>query len=591
MAKYDSFHFSSQNDRTILMPIHDKEKKMHREPVVRRVGAGFRGFSREGVDPNNPYAPVNLGLFPVDTVINGAEKHYAVYVPVTMTSKGFALLFFLPSGKKAEDALAEGWKEISDRQGITLLLMENQWDRENLSDAFDYAQDVVDHQFQRREITDIGEATIYPYGEGDAAAICTAYALVYSATYPAFAADGDCSVDPELLELLQKLPSDGNDGLPKKSVALPGVIVDRCGSAKDVADYIKETLCTKEENLKNDFAQVYLQKAYRGQHFVNEQPIGQFWYATKETIGNMDVNEIHEKIVVFLKGFSRWGGYGNGHLRPTRLPADIGVQRVWKEIDGYKRFWDVYVPSYYRAEEDRKYPLVVAIHGFSCNASYFEQTSDWDRVAEERGFIVVFASAYPQKGAMGRFALPAWDTGNNGGIDEIPYFTQLLDDTIAAYNIDTERVYAVGHSNGGMTTFMLMDQMPNRFAAFGPTGSLVGMVPREDFLTHGILCPVYNMVGEFDLFGAQVNQPEDAAWQSINRLCALNKAEFNNDNWYDNGHYHTLVLYDDQKRPVVRYTEMKGCPHTYTAGMSEMTWDDFLCHYSRKADGTIVYKG
>lgn len=61
----------------------------------------------------------------------------------------------------------------------------NEWNREELSEAFDYAQDVIDHQFQRREITDIGEATIYPYGEGDAAGIATAYALVYSATYPA----------------------------------------------------------------------------------------------------------------------------------------------------------------------------------------------------------------------------------------------------------------------------------------------------------------------------------------------------------------------------------------------------------------------
>ena len=99
------------------------------------------------------------------------------------------------------------------------------------------------------------------------------------------------------------------------------------------------------------------------------------------------------------------------------------------------------------------------------------------------------------------------------------------------------------------------------------------------------------MVGEYDLFGAQVNTPEDGAWQSINKLCALNKATFNNENWYDNGRYHTLVLYDAQHRPVVRYTEMKGCPHTYTPGMSELTWDDFLCHYSRKADGSIEYKG
>ena len=590
MPNFDSFHFSPDNDRTILMPVHDKKAKGQPRAAVFR-GPRRNPFTREGVDPENPYAPVNLGFFPVDTEIGGVSKRYAVYVPKTMTSKGFAMLFFLPSGKKAEEVLADGWQEISEKQGITLLMLENEWDRNDLTAAFDYAQHVVEHQFQRREITDIGEATIYPYGEDDAAAIAVSYALVYSATYPAFAADGDCGVAPELLQLLEGLPSDGIDGLPKKSVPIPGVIVDREANAGAVAGYVRETLCAAEEGLTNSFAHVYLQQAYRGQHFVNEQPVGQFLYADRDTLKDMDRQTLRNEIAAFLKRFSRWGGYGNAHLRKVRLPEDIGVKRVWKEIGGYKRFWDVYVPSYYRPEEDRKYPLVVAIHGFSCNASYFEQTSDWDRVAEERGFIVVFASAYPQGGGMSRFALPAWDTGNNGGIDEIPYFSQLLDDTIATYHVDTERVYAVGHSNGGMMTFLLMDQMPNRFAAFGPTGSLLSMVPRENFLSHGILCPVYNMVGEFDLFAGHVTSPEDGTWQSIQRLCDLNKAAFNNENWYDNGRYHTLVLYDAEHRPVVRYTVMMGCPHTYTAGMSELTWDDFLCHYSRKPDGTIVYKG
>lgn len=589
MAKYDSFHFSPCNDRTILMPRHDKRIPLERPARPMRMGK--RAFTQDGVNPDAPYAPVNLGIFHVDTQINGIPKHYAVYVPASMTSKGFALLLFLPSHKKAEEALLEGWQDIADRQGVTLLMMENEWNREELSEAFDYAQDVIDHQFQRREITDIGEATIYPYGEGDAAGIATAYALVYSATYPAFAADGDCSIDPALLDLLNTLPSDGIDGLPKKNVPLPGVLIDRKDNAQPVADYIRQTLCADDDGLSNTFAHVYLQKAYRGQHFINEQAVGQLWYATPDTVGEQGIQTLRMQTVSFLKRFSRWGGYGNCHLRRTRLPEDVGIRRVWKNINGYKRFWDVYVPSYYRADEQKKYPLVLAIHGFSCNASYFEQTSDWDRVAEERGFIVVFASAYPQKSAISGYALPAWDCIGNGGLDEIPYFTQLLDETIAEYNIDTERVYAVGHSNGGMATFMLMDKMPERFAAFGPTGSLVGMVQQENFLSHGILCPVYNMVGEYDLFGAQVNTPEDGAWQSINKLCALNKATFNNENWYDNGRYHTLVLYDAQHRPVVRYTEMKGCPHTYTPGMSELTWDDFLCHYSRKADGSIEYKG
>ena len=589
MLDYDSFHFSPFIDRTILMPVHDKREKSTPRPTF-FGGLRRSPFSTDGVDPDNPYKPVQKGFFPVETEIGGHRKRYAVYVPGTMKSKGFGLLFFLPSGKTAEQALDEGWRDIAERRGIALMLMENHWDRCDLTGAFDYAQHVLEHQFQKREITDIAEATIYPYGEDDAAGIAAAYALVYSATFPAFGADGDCGVDPALLKKLENLPSDGIDGLPKTAVPLPGAIVDRAGNAGPVARYIKKTLCAGEENLTNDIARVYIQRAYRGQHFVNEQPVGRFWYADASTLNGADRQTVRDRIVGFLMGFSRWGGYGNAHLRRSRTGEDIGVRRVWKTIGGYRRYWDVYAPSWYNPGEDRTYPLVVMIHGFSCSTDYVEQTSDWDRLAEERGFIVVYASAYPQKG-MGAFPLPTWDTGNNGGVDDIPYFNALLDSTIAEYNIDTERIYAVGHSNGGMMTYLLMDRMPRRFAAFSPTGCLLSMVQQPDFLSHGVVCPAYAIVGEFDIFGGKVTSPEDGTWQTIEKLCQVSNASFNNDNWYDNGRYHTLVLYDALHRPVVRYTVMNGCPHVYTPGMSERTWDDFLCHFSRRPDGTIEYRG
>jgi len=77
----------------------------------------------------------------------------------------------------------------------------------------------------------------------------------------------------------------------------------------------------------------------------------------------------------------------------------------------------------------------------------------------------------------------------------------------------------------------------------------------------------------------------------VELYCRANHAQFNDENWYDNGNYHTLVLYNEKHVPIVQYTIMKECPHTYTAEMAQLTWDTFLCHYSRKADGTIEYKG
>ncbi|MBR3345860.1 MAG: hypothetical protein IKG37_02145, partial [Solobacterium sp.] len=82
-----------------------------------------------------------------------------------------------------------------------------------------------------------------------------------------------------------------------------------------------------------------------------------------------------------------------------------------------------------------------------------------------------------------------------------------------------------------------------------------------------------------------------AARGTVELYCQANHAEFNTENWYDNGNYHALVLYNEKHIPIVNYTIMKHCPHTYTAEMAQMTWDLFLCHYRRNPDGTIEYKG
>lgn len=98
---------------------------------------------------------------------------------------------------------------------------------------------------------------------GDAAGIAAAFALTYSATFPAFAVCGDCSVDPELLNVLRKLPSDGIDTWKKTEIAMPGFLIGKKGNAEAVFEYIKEINRVKEENLINQYGSVYLEQPRR----------------------------------------------------------------------------------------------------------------------------------------------------------------------------------------------------------------------------------------------------------------------------------------------------------------------------------------
>jgi len=590
VAKYTSFHFSPLNNRSMLMPRVPKGTKH----------TPSRKFTPPDeiipIDPANPYAQPNTGLFLREADMGTYRRPYAIYVPRDMPSKGPATLIFPDSGVTAEAFLGSGhWTALAERHRVALIVLESEaWDKEDVSKEFDYAQKIVDLEYQARATVDICEAFITPIGFGDGAYIATAFALTYSATYPAFAADGDCAVDPELLEVLRNLPSDGIDTLKKTDIALPGFIVDRSGRADATAAYMQEIIRAKDEHLSNGFAQVYLEQPRRGAYFVNDQPISQVWIADAASTAGMSRESLDEEMLSFVLRFARWGGFGNNHLRPRRSLEEVGVERVHREIDGLDRYWDVYVPSYYKPDDGKRYPLVLAIHGYSCNSEYFEQTSDWYRLGEERGFFVVFPSAYPQWGMQARLQLPRWACGalqREGDVSEIPYFEALLDDVTGTYTIDTSRIYAVGHSNGGMMVQDLARAMPQRFAAFSPTGALAARAPGQvEPLPDDVQRPAWFVIGEYDFFSADLSEGS-VAWDTLAAYCKANQMEMQPDNWYDNGNYHTLVMYDGDHAPMVQFTVMRACPHTYTAEMAQLTWDTYLCHFTREPDGTVTYHG
>ena len=592
MEKYKSFHFSPMNNRSMLMPRLPRGQKP--TPMTRASFSADQINCK--VNEDNVYFQPNVGLHTKSTEVDGRVRDYAVYVPNGIRSKGAAALIFPESGVKAADFIeTENWKELSEKYHIALLILESgKWSKENVEEEFDYASKIVDLEFAKRLTVDICESYIYPIGLGDGAYVATAFALTYSATFPAFAADGDCAVDPELFDVLRGLPSDGIDTWRKPEIAMPGFAVDRSGKAGAAFAYMRETIKAKDEGLCNRYGRVYLEQARVGAYFVNEQPIAQVWQGDSDSTAGISREELNEAMLQFVLRYGRWGGFGNNHMRPHMSAEERGTIRINMEIDGLPRYWDVYVPSCYRPDDGREYPMVVAIHGMSCNSEYFAATSDWHRLAEERGFFVCFASAYPRNDGLARFPVPHWALGAmtpGREVDEVGYFVRMLDYMEENYNIDKKRVYAVGHSNGSQMTQTLARTIPERFAAFGPTGALSGWDPNAvEPLQGDLVRPIWFIMGEYDIMDSKVYDGSIAR-ASLEAFCRANGAEPEYDNWYVNGRYHTLVMYDKAHRPVVNYTIMKGCPHTYTAEMAQLTWDCFLCHWTREEDGSVAYHG
>jgi len=124
---------------------------------------------------------------------------------------------------------------------------------------------------------------------------------------------------------------------------------------------------------------------------------------------------------------------------------------------GQKRDYLLHVPPKY----DRAKPtaLVISMHGAALWPAAQMKTTQWNKVADEQGFIVVYPSGtgFPRIFPMEGDALTA----------DVRFISDLIDTLEAGYNIDRSRIYADGFSNGGGMAFALSCTLSDRIAAVG----------------------------------------------------------------------------------------------------------------------------
>ena len=128
---------------------------------------------------------------------------------------------------------------------------------------------------------------------------------------------------------------------------------------------------------------------------------------------------------------------------------------------GAKREYLLYVPrSYDRAKPT---PLVISLHGAMNWPALQMKISQWNKAADENGFIVV----YPSGTGIGPKAWFMEGARTPSRMPDVRFISQLIDTLEATYNIDPTMVYANGLSNGGGMAFVLSCTLSHRIAAIG----------------------------------------------------------------------------------------------------------------------------
>lgn len=136
--------------------------------------------------------------------------------------------------------------------------------------------------------------------------------------------------------------------------------------------------------------------------------------------------------------------------------------------DGLTRSFSFYIPAAY--SPGKPSALVFNLHGYSSNGDQQEFYGDFRKIADTAGFIIVHpnGTVFPQSG------LQFWNVGlvGSSNVDDVGFLHAIIDTLTTAFNIDEDRIYSTGMSNGGFMSYHLAC-VSDRFAAIASvTGSM-----------------------------------------------------------------------------------------------------------------------
>ena len=133
---------------------------------------------------------------------------------------------------------------------------------------------------------------------------------------------------------------------------------------------------------------------------------------------------------------------------------------------GQARKYLLYVPKSY--DRAKPAPLVISLHGAALWPATQMEVSQWNKLADEHGFVVVYPSGTDLGGGDNALPFRVWLLRPEAVVSaNVGFISELIDTLAAAYNIDPTRIYANGFSNGGAMAFALSCRLSHRIAAVG----------------------------------------------------------------------------------------------------------------------------
>ena len=160
-------------------------------------------------------------------------------------------------------------------------------------------------------------------------------------------------------------------------------------------------------------------------------------------------------------------------ILPFHLNAQIQQTRTIF-YGGETREFIIYVPSIYSSSIPT--PLMFNFHGGGGDGQSMMGLSDMRPISDTANFIAVYPS-----GSGG-----AWMHKVPTTYNDIYFVESMIDELATEFNIDNDRVYACGYSEGGIFSYELACRLSNRIAAVASvSGSMMTDIFRSDPAPNG----------------------------------------------------------------------------------------------------------
>ena len=154
------------------------------------------------------------------------------------------------------------------------------------------------------------------------------------------------------------------------------------------------------------------------------------------------------KIIIFFITFFLFAG----------VKPEISPKKYLINFDGKTREYYVSLPE----DTSKPVPIIINFHGFLSHAMDQQGFSQMDNYAHQNGIGVIYPEGVKRSWNVGKAIL--------NDENDIGFVNALIDSVSSNYNIDSNRIYACGFSNGGTFSYELMCSLSNKIAAFGSVG-------------------------------------------------------------------------------------------------------------------------